>query len=264
MSVATGDQASILSLRGYLSTNCVGHLFTFLPKDIFIEYIWCHIRKNSNPQTYDVFKKVIIANLYFVDFFLRRYLKNLEFYTVSREICVTVLLNAFLLFLKRHYRRAQIWTRCFLVYEWRNNLLHIVFQKHFDKTSLQNLLAVALHKPSTMSSSFLSDYHKASNAVDGVTVCPTGFTLAHTLEEYRPWIKIDLQATFEVNSVVIYNRENCCGKFMHILTSTIFLIFFARWQTQPIYICMSVAEKNIPEHKVYKFRKQNFLGIFIG
>ena len=170
------------------------------------------------------------------NFLLRRYLKNLEFYTVSREICVTVLLNAFLFFLKRHYRRAQIWTRCFLVYEWRNNLLHIVFQKHFDKTSLQNLLAVALHKPSTMSSSFLSDYHKASNAVDGVTVCPTGFNLAHTLEEYRPWIKIDLQATFEVNSVVIYNRENCCGKFMHILISTIFFIFFARWQTQPVYI----------------------------
>ena len=198
------------------------------------------------------------------NFFLRRYLKNLEFYTVSREICVTVLLNAFLLFLKRHYRRAQIWTRCFLVYEWRNNLLHIVFQKHFDKTSLQNLLAVALHKPSTMSSSFLSDYHKASNAVDGVTVCPTGFTLAHTLEEYRPWIKIDLQATFEVNSVVIYNRENCCGKFMHILISTIFLIFFARWQTQPVYIYIRVLLKNIFQNiKCTSLESRFFFGFLL-
>ena len=203
-----------------------------------------------------------IATCILSKFFLRCYLRNLEIYTVSREICVTVLLNAFLLFLKKH-GRAQIWTRCFLVYEWRNNLLHIVFQKHIDKMSLLNLLAVAFHKPSTMSSSFLSDYHKASNAVDGVTVCPTGFTLAHTLEEYRPWIKIDLQATFEVISFVIYNREDCCGKFMHNLISSIFLISLHD-DKHNLYIFKECCWKNIPEHKVYMFRKQNFLGILIG
>ena len=77
-----------------------------------------------------------------------------------------------------------------------------------------------------MSSSYTPDYHKASNAVDGVTVCLSGHSLAHTLAEYRPWIKIDLQATYDVYSVVIYNREDCCGKCMHIFYISIFLCSF--------------------------------------
>ena len=87
-----------------------------------------------------------------------------------------------------------------------------------------------------MSSSYTPHYHKASNAVDGVTVCPTGITLAHTLEEYRPWIKIDLQATYDVCSVVIYNREDCCGKCMHIFIYQKYFDFFVVWQTESVYI----------------------------
>ena len=94
-----------------------------------------------------------------------------------------------------------------------------------------------------MSSSF-NHYTKASNAVDGVTACPTHDTLAITLEQYRPWIKIDLQATYDVNSVVIYNREDCCGKCMPIFIYQQYFDFFVGWQTQSVYI-QSVLLKQI-------------------
>ena len=77
-----------------------------------------------------------------------------------------------------------------------------------------------------MSSSHTPEYHKASNAVDGVTVCLSGHSLAHTLAEYRPWIKIDLQATYDVYSVVIYNREDCCGKCMQFFIYQYFCAVF--------------------------------------
>ena len=77
-------------------------------------------------------------------------------------------------------------------------------------------LTVAVNKPATMSSIYESDYQHASNAVDNVTMCPTGLSTAHTLREFRPWIKIDPQAIYDVNSVVIYNRQDQHGKCIHI------------------------------------------------
>ena len=77
-------------------------------------------------------------------------------------------------------------------------------------------LTVAVNKPATMSSIFESDYQHASNAVDNVTVCPTGLSTAHTQREFRPWIKIDLQAIYDVNSVVVYNRQDDFGKCIYI------------------------------------------------
>ena len=77
-------------------------------------------------------------------------------------------------------------------------------------------MIVAVNKPATMSSIFRPDYQHASNAVDNITVCPTGYSTAHTDWEFRPWIKIDLQAIYDVNSVVIYNRQDKLGKCIHI------------------------------------------------
>lgn len=39
---------------------------------------------------------------------------------------------------------------------------------------------VAVDTPATMISAYNPDYHFASKAVDNVTVCPIGLSLAHT------------------------------------------------------------------------------------
>lgn len=58
-----------------------------------------------------------------------------------------------------------------------------------------------------------------SNAVDNVTVCPTGLYTAHTGLAFRPCIKIDLQSTYDVIRVVDYNRQD--GDGMLILNTSI-------------------------------------------
>ena len=78
-------------------------------------------------------------------------------------------------------------------------------------------LLVAVNKPATMSSIYNPDYHQPSNAVDNVTVCPDGLFTAHSLSDFRPWIKIDLLDIYDLNSVVIYNRQDVLGKFIDIL-----------------------------------------------
>ncbi|XP_078309412.1 fucolectin-like [Crassostrea virginica] len=76
---------------------------------------------------------------------------------------------------------------------------------------------VAVKKPATMSSVRKPGYHHASNAVDNVTVCPTGLSTAHTDHEFSPWIKIDLLDIYDLNSVVIYNRQDDFGHRLHDL-----------------------------------------------
>lgn len=49
------------------------------------------------------------------------------------------------------------------------------------------------------------------NAVDNVTVCPTGMYTAHTGLAFRPWIKIDLRSTYDVVRAVVYNRQDGHG-----------------------------------------------------
>jgi hypothetical protein len=61
-------------------------------------------------------------------------------------------------------------------------------------------------------SSVYDSRHLPKKAVDGVTVCPIGRDyLAHTKREHNPWIQIDLQQVFDVRSVLIYARQECCG-----------------------------------------------------
>ena len=78
-------------------------------------------------------------------------------------------------------------------------------------------MVVAVNKPATMSSVYKPYYQQASNAVNNVTVCPNGFSIAQTVYEFRPWIKIDLLHIYDLNSVVIYNRQDMYGKYIYIL-----------------------------------------------
>lgn len=61
---------------------------------------------------------------------------------------------------------------------------------------------LALRKPASTSSHGGGSYPKAAGAVDGYTSA-LGF---HTLEEQSPWLLIDLQATYPVKRVKVYNR----------------------------------------------------------
>lgn len=62
-----------------------------------------------------------------------------------------------------------------------------------------------------MVSVYTQDNRLGSNAVDNVTVCLTGLYTAHTGLAFRPWIKIDLQSTYDVIRAVVYNRQDGHG-----------------------------------------------------
>ncbi|XP_061186213.1 uncharacterized protein LOC133194228 [Saccostrea echinata] len=80
---------------------------------------------------------------------------------------------------------------------------------------------VAVNKPATIISVFKPDYQFASNAVDNVTVCPNGLSNAHTRFEFNPWVEIDLQNTFDVLKVLIFNRQDQSGNRLHDLSINI-------------------------------------------
>lgn len=72
--------------------------------------------------------------------------------------------------------------------------------------------AVALSKPAELSSMYDS-YHHPGNAVNNVLVCPYGRGyLAHTSTQVDPWLEINLQSSFEIRYIVMYARQDCCGK----------------------------------------------------
>lgn len=75
------------------------------------------------------------------------------------------------------------------------------------------VLAVAVG----MNGSLSSIYGKTTitNAVDNVIECTNHLLTAHTLDELQPWLKIDLQAIYDVKKVIIYNRQDCCGIYFN-------------------------------------------------
>ncbi|XP_062596257.1 uncharacterized protein LOC134257681 [Saccostrea cucullata] len=97
------------------------------------------------------------------------------------------------------------------------NLTNCRYLRKFEKESTN----VAVNKPANMSSAFKPAYQRASNAVDNITVCPNGLSTAHTDFENRPWIKIDLQNTFDVAKVLVYNRQDLHGGYLHSLLITV-------------------------------------------
>lgn len=77
----------------------------------------------------------------------------------------------------------------------------------FSEADLTN---VALNKPARLSST-LADQGKASNAVDGNRsgVWQEG-SIAHSRDEVNPWWEVDLGAEYDIASVTIHNRTDCC------------------------------------------------------
>ena len=41
--------------------------------------------------------------------------------------------------------------------------------------------------------------------------------MVHTTDEFRPWVKIDLDAVYVINTVVVANRMDCCKVRGHCL-----------------------------------------------
>ncbi|XP_062579210.1 uncharacterized protein LOC134241143 [Saccostrea cucullata] len=88
----------------------------------------------------------------------------------------------------------------------------------YMEMSDEKSLNVAVNKPATMISVFKPNYQFAANAVDNITVCPTGLTTAHTGWEINPWMEIDLQGIFDIVKVLIFNRQDQSGHRLHDLS----------------------------------------------
>ncbi|MEM9722889.1 MAG: discoidin domain-containing protein, partial [Bacteroidota bacterium] len=80
------------------------------------------------------------------------------------------------------------------------------------QTSNTNCGNLALGKPAEQSSDYGNSY--AGLAVDGNTLGTTPWTvspdLQHTSDEATPWWQVDLGSNSTIDSIVIYNRTNCC------------------------------------------------------
>lgn len=57
--------------------------------------------------------------------------------------------------------------------------------------------------------------HREFNAVNNVTICSGGTYTAHSNSDHRPWIRIDLQSVYDVQRVVIFNRQERFGRFVN-------------------------------------------------
>jgi hypothetical protein len=86
-----------------------------------------------------------------------------------------------------------------------------VWAQGCGKADPDTVSEVAQGKPASMSST--SQYHgPASNAVDGNTNSAWGGgSCTHTNSEQGAWWAVDLQDTYNVATVEVYNRGDCCG-----------------------------------------------------
>ena len=77
----------------------------------------------------------------------------------------------------------------------------------------QSQINVAMSKDTTMSSLWNHPiYHASSFAVDGqVLNNPGADKCATTQPEVKPWLSIDLGNTYDIDRVVIYNRQDTLG-----------------------------------------------------
>ena len=75
----------------------------------------------------------------------------------------------------------------------------------------------AFRKRAWQSSTFWSEHGDAGRAVDGnpSTDYWRQLSCTRTKEETKPWWTVDLQAVFEIEAVIITNREDCCGWFQN-------------------------------------------------
>ena len=79
-----------------------------------------------------------------------------------------------------------------------------------DDKTYSGLANIALNKPAKLSSVF--ENADADRAVDGHSngVWRRG-SIGHSLADAEPWLEIDLQASYRIDSVNIWNRVDCCA-----------------------------------------------------
>ena len=70
---------------------------------------------------------------------------------------------------------------------------------------------LALGKPAQLSSLYSSGY-EASRCVDGAMD-----DMCHTDRQVTPWWQVDLQDSYAIGEVVVYNRTDCCGERLRTL-----------------------------------------------
>src|SRR5438552_292784 len=71
---------------------------------------------------------------------------------------------------------------------------------------------VALGKAASQSSTYAPGFSTADKAVDGNTDGNYGDgSITHTNFEYFAWWLVDLGGNYDVNSITLWNRTDCCG-----------------------------------------------------
>ncbi|XP_071096402.1 CD209 antigen-like protein 2 [Haliotis cracherodii] len=80
----------------------------------------------------------------------------------------------------------------------------------------------ALGKPATTSSTWVS--YNGSLATDGNTDgdWESESCFATNIQDSAPWWMVDLEQVITVDNVVIYNRADCCGERLQMLTVTVY------------------------------------------
>jgi hypothetical protein len=71
-------------------------------------------------------------------------------------------------------------------------------------------------------------------------------SVAHTRSESGPWWKVDLVGTYEIEEIIIYNRQDCCPDRLQGVLVDIFLDGSVVWSTSPAMIVNPVLVNNVP------------------
>ena len=89
----------------------------------------------------------------------------------------------------------------------RNCKYYRTKQKCFVILTVLFVLAVALNKPTTLSSEF-DEFHKSSNAVDGNNMCTTPSSVAASQYSTHPWLLIQLETAYQVKMVKVFAQSD--------------------------------------------------------
>eukprot|EP00798_Chlamydomonas_sp_ICE-L_P012929 gene12929-5962_t len=81
---------------------------------------------------------------------------------------------------------------------------------------------IALGKPTRMSSSPFGDYGGGDKAVDGdVNPYWSGGSIAHSTTETDPYLIVEFEATYRIDKIRVFNRQDCCADRLFPLTMTL-------------------------------------------
>ena len=79
-------------------------------------------------------------------------------------------------------------------------------------TEVNNGTNIALNKPATQSSAPYGSLGRATTVVDGnVSGVWSQQSVSHTYNESNPWWRVDLESTYEINKIEVFNRTDCCN-----------------------------------------------------